>query len=201
MARIASVEALERLYGTPSTPALRKVAHRIIPDYRAIIEASPFVALATSGPEGLDVSPRGDAAGRLVRIADEKTLILPDRFGNNRIDSLRNVVRDPRLALMFLVPGWANALRVNGRGHVDDDPALLASFAVESKAPRSCLVIEVDEVYFQCARAVMRSGLWSGAAAPALPSVGQMLAHLTQAEVGGDDYDRTWAERASNSLW
>lgn len=201
MARIASVEALERLYGEPSAPALRKVARRIIPDYRAIIEASPFVALATSGPEGLDVSPRGDAAGRLVRVADDKTLILPDRFGNNRIDSLRNVVRDPRLALMFLVPGWPNALRVNGRGHVDDDPALLASFAVESKAPRSCLVIEVCEVYFQCARAVLRSGLWSGAAAPALPSVGQMLANLTQSEVGGEAYDRTWAERASNTLW
>lgn len=201
MARVETIEALERLYGTPVAPALRKVTSRITPDYRAIIEASPFVALATGGPEGLDVSPRGDAAGRLVRIADDRTLILPDRFGNNRIDSLRNVVRDPRVALMFLVPGWANALRVNGRGHVDDDPALLASFAVDGKAPRSCLVIEVGEVYFQCARAVMRSGLWSGAAAPDLPTIGRMLANLTDAEVGGDAYDKDWPERAAKSLW
>lgn len=201
MARIASVEALERLYGEPSAAALAKVARRITPDYRAILEASPFVALATAGPDGLDVSPRGDSAGRLVRIADERTLILPDRFGNNRIDSLRNVVRDPRVGLMCLVPGWPNALRVNGRGFVEDDAELLASFAVDGKTPRSCLVIEVEEVYFQCARAVMRSGLWSGAAAPALPTVGRMLANLTKNEVGGDDYDASWGERAAKSLW
>jgi PPOX class probable FMN-dependent enzyme len=202
MARIDSLADLEALYGTPGPAALRKVATTITPAYRRLIEAAPFLALATSGPEGLDVSPRGDAGGRLVRIVDERTLILPDRRGNDRIDSLRNVVRDPRVALMFLIPGWGNALRVNGRAHVEADAALLASFAVDGKAPRSVLAIAVEEIYFQCARAVVRAGLWSGAAAPAgLPTAGEILAGMTEGEVGGGDYDSGWAARAAATLW
>src|SRR6185369_15853350 len=160
----------------PGEASTVKEVDWITPHYRAFIEASPFVSLATSGPEGLDCSPRGDRPG-FVRVADERTLLLPDRRGNNRIDSLRNVVRDPRVALLFLIPGIGNTLRVNGDATVSIDPDLLASFAVEDKAPRSVLVIAVRAVYFQCARALVRSRLWDPAARvdpKSLPSAGEI---------------------------
>ena len=201
---IDSLEALEALYRpAPVAASTVKVADRITPHYRALIEASPFLALATAGPEGLDCSPRGDQPG-FVRIADERTLILPDRRGNNRIDSLRNVVRDPRVALMFLIPGSGTTFRVNGRAVVSADPALLASFAVDGKAPRTCLVITVVEAYFQCARAVVRSGLWKAETqldTRRLPSPGAMLAAMSHDTVGGPEYDKAWPERAAASLW
>jgi PPOX class probable FMN-dependent enzyme len=200
---VTSVEELEKLYGVPSEAALVKEASRITPHYRAYIEAAPFVALATSGPEGLDCSPRGDRPG-FVRIHDDRTLVLPDRRGNNRIDSLRNVVRDPRVALLFLIPGIGNTLRVNGRAHLSVAPALLESFAVEEKAPRSALVVEVETIYFQCARALIRSELWNPARhvdPKSLPSAGQILAGLSQDTVGGETYDREWAGRAAKTMW
>lgn len=203
MARITTLEELERLYGEVGEASTAKVAHRVTPEYRALIEASPFAALATCGPEGLDCSPRGDKPG-FVRVLDECTLLLPDRRGNNRVDSLRNVVREPRMALMFLIPGCGNALRVNGRAHLDADPALLASFAVEDKTPRSVMVIEVGEIYFQCARAIVRSRLWhpDGHADPkSLPTPGAILAAMSGDRVGGPDYDRSWAERARQTMW
>ena len=201
---IDSLEALEALYTPAPVPASTvKVADRITPYYRALIEASPFLALATVGPEGLDCSPRGDQPG-FVRIHDERTLILPDRRGNNRIDSLRNVVRDPRVALMLLIPGSGTTFRVNGRAVVSADPDLLASFAVDGKAPRTCLVITVVEAYFQCARAIVRSGLWKAEAQVdprSLPSPGAMLAAMSQNAIGGEEYDKGWPERAAASLW
>ena len=201
---IDTLEALEALYTPAPAPASTvKVADRITPHYRALIEASPFLALATVGPEGLDCSPRGDRPG-FVRIHDDRTLILPDRRGNNRIDSLRNVVRDPRVALMFLIPGSGTTFRVNGRAAVSADPDLLASFAVDGKAPRTCLVVTVVEAYFQCARAIVRSGLWKAEAQidpAALPSPGAMLATISEDTVGGAEYDRAWPERAAASLW
>jgi PPOX class probable FMN-dependent enzyme len=139
-----------------------------------------------------------------VRVSDEKTLMLPDRRGNNRIDSLRNIVRDPRVALLFLIPGVGNTLRVNGRAHLSVEPSLLASFAVDEKAPRSVTVIEVDAVYFQCARALVRSELWNPARhvdPRSLPSAGQILASLSQDRVGGERYDREWAGRAAQTMW
>jgi PPOX class probable FMN-dependent enzyme len=201
---IDSLEALEALY-TPAPVAAStvKVADRITPQYRALIEASPFLALATVGPEGLDCSPRGDQPG-FVRIHDERTLILPDRRGNNRTDSLRNVIRDPRVALMFLIPGSSTTFRVNGRAVVSADPDLLASFAVDGKAPRTCLVVTVVEAYFQCGRAIVRSGLWKAEAQvdpQSLPSPGAMLAAMSENTVGGEDYDKAWPERAAASLW
>lgn len=200
---IRTMEELEALYGTPNDSSLRKVAHRITPDYAAIIAAAPFCALATVGPEGLDCSPRGDAHG-LVRIVDETTLMMPDRRGNNRIDSLRNIMRDPRVALMFLIPGSGNALRINGRAHLAADAALLDSFSVEAARPRSVTVVTVQEVYFQCARAIIRAGLWDAASqdrAEGLPTPGQILAGMTAGEVGGEAYDREWPERARASMW
>ena len=203
MARITTVEQLAALYGPVGEASTAKVAHRITPEYGAMIAASPFAVLATCGPEGLDCSPRGDRPG-FLRVHDAGTLMLPDRRGNNRIDSLLNVVRDPRVALLLLIPGSGSTLRVNGRGHLDDDPALLASFAVEGKAPRSVLMIEVREIYFQCARAIVRSRLWDPAAQvdpKTLPTPGQILAAMSNDRVGGVEYDRTWGERARQTMW
>lgn len=204
MTIIDNLEALEALYTpAPAAASTVKVSDRITPHYRALIEASPFLALATVGPEGLDCSPRGDQPG-FVRVADERTLILPDRRGNNRIDSLRNVVRDPRVALMFLIPGSGTTFRVNGRAVVSADPELLASFAVDGKAPRTCLVVTVVEAYFQCARAIVRSGLWDAETQVdprSLPSPGAMLAAMSQDAIGGKAYDDAWPERAAASLW
>lgn len=203
MARIETVEELEALYGHVGEASTAKVADRVTPQYRRIIEASPFLALATAGPEGLDCSPRGDKPG-FVRVQDERTVLLPDRRGNNRVDSLRNVVRDPRVALMFLIPGSGNALRLNGRACLDADPALLASFAVDGKAPRSVMVIGVEELYFQCARAVVRAGLWDAARhvdPRTLPTPGQILADMSKGRVGGKAYDDAWADRAAATMW
>ena len=206
MAAVRTVEDLERIYGewrAVGEASTAKVADHITPHYRRFIEAAPFAALATSGPEGLDCSPRGDKSG-FVRVADPRTLLLPDRRGNNRIDSLRNVVRDPRVGLMFLIPGIGNAMRVNGCAYLDDDPDLLASFAIEGKAPRTVMVIFVGEVYFQCARALIRSGLWladSQVDPRTLPTPGQILAEMSAGRVGGEAYDISWAERARQTMW
>jgi PPOX class probable FMN-dependent enzyme len=203
MTFIASLEELEKLYGQAGETSLVKEVGRITPHYRALIEASPFVALATSGPEGLDCSPRGDTRG-FVRIADDKTLLMPDRRGNNRIDSLRNVMRDPRVGLLFLIPGLGHTLRVNGRARISVDPALLDSFKMDGKAPRSVLVITVDTLFFQCARAIVRADLWDPAKHASeddLPTPGQILAALTDNPVGGEPYDKEWPSRARASLW
>ena len=204
MSVIRCVEELEALYGQPGDASLVKEVDWITPHYRQLIEASPFFVLATSGPEGLDCSPRGDRPGSLVRIADERTLMLPDRRGNNRVDSLRNIVRDPRVALLFLIPGSGTTLRANGRAHLETDPDLLASFAVEGQAPRSVIVFGVETIYFQCARAVLRAALWdpdSRVPPGSLPSPGRILAALSAERVGGESYDREWPERARNSMW
>jgi len=203
MSIITSVDQLEALYGIPNDASTVKEVDWITPHYRAYIDAAPFVALATSGPEGLDCSPRGDLAG-FVRVHDRKTLMLPDRRGNNRIDSLRNIVRDPRVALLFMIPGVGNTLRVNGRAQLSVESELLASFAVDGKAPRSVMVMTVDAIYFQCARALVRSELWNPARhvdPKSLPSAGQILAALSQNRVGGDEYDRAWPERAKQTMW
>jgi PPOX class probable FMN-dependent enzyme len=200
---LTTVDELEALYGQPGEASTVKVTDRVIPEYRVFIEASPFVALATSGPEGLDCSPRGDVAG-FVRIHDERTLMMPDRRGNNRTDSLRNIIRDPRCAFLFLVPGSGTTLRVNGRAVVDTDEGLCASFAVEEKMPRSVIVMTTDAVYFQCARAIVRSDLWNPEKhvdPRSLPSPGSILAALSADRVGGEEYDRAWPERARATMW
>ena len=203
MPTITTVAELDELYGTPNEAATVKEVDRVTPHYRAFIDASPFAVLATSGPEGLDCSPRGDVPG-FVRVHDEKMLMLPDRRGNNRVDSLRNIVRDPRAALLFLIPGAGNTLRVNGRAQLTTDPDLLGSFAVDAQPPRCVIVMAVDAVYFQCARALVRSDLWNPekrAAPDSLPTPGEILAALSDTRVGGGEYDRGWAERATRTLW
>ncbi|WP_186424439.1 pyridoxamine 5'-phosphate oxidase family protein [Pannonibacter sp. I15F10I1] len=203
MSIITSIDDLEKLYGTAGPASTVKESPRITPEYRRLIEAAPFCALATSGPEGLDCSPRGDK-GSCVIIENDTTLLMPDRRGNNRIDSLRNVVRDPRVALMFLIPGHGNALRVNGRAVVSIDEALLTRLEMEGKRPRSVLVISIETIYFQCARAIIRAGLWDAAAhvdSSTLPTPGQILASLSDGSVGGEAYDKEWPERARTSMW
>ena len=197
---IETIEQLEALYGTPKAPSLVKVADHVTAEYGAYIKASPFVALATVGPEGLDCTPRGDN-GQVIFIEDDKTLSLPDWRGNDRIDTLRNIVRDPRLSLMFLVPGSNTVVRVNGTGRIYATPDLLQRFAKSGKLPRTVLLITINEIYFQCARAVMRADLWSGKPAPTLPLAGEILSSMTNGEVGGTEYDKTWPTRAEKTLW
>lgn len=203
MSTIDTIEELEALYGRTNAASTVKETRHITAHYRAMIEASPFVALATVGPEGIDCSPRGDAYG-VVRVADDRTLIMPDRRGNNRADSLRNIVRDPRCAFLFLIPGSGNCLRANGRAVVSVDPELLASFAVDGQAPRSAIVLTTEAVYFQCARAIVRSDLWNPDkhVDPAtLPTPGQILADLSSGREGGEAYDSAWPERARKTMW
>ncbi|WP_082143920.1 pyridoxamine 5'-phosphate oxidase family protein [Nitratireductor soli] len=200
---IASLEALEALYGEPGEASLVKVTERVIPEYAALIAASPFAALATVGPEGIDCSPRGDQPG-FVRIHDERTLMMPDRRGNNRTDSLRNIVRDARAAFLFLIPGSGTTLRVNGRAHLTVDPELCASFAVAGAQPRSVIVLSIEEVYFQCARAIVRSDLWNAekhADAKQLPTPGKILAATSRQAIDGAAYDGEWPERAARTMW
>lgn len=204
MADITTCEELETLYGLPGESSLVKEVDHLTPHYRALIEASPFLALATSGPEGLDCSPRGDAAARLIRVVDDETIMLPDRRGNNRIDSLRNIVRDPRVALLFLIPGLGQTLRVNGKARISADADLLESFRVDGHAPRSVVIIKVEKVYFQCARAIARSKLWRAEAhidPASLPTPGEILASLSGDKIGGAAYDREWPERAAKTMW
>ena len=198
---IDTIEALEAIYGTPLATAVAKVADRMVPIYREWIAASRFCILTTVGPEGTDASPRGDDGSVAIEI-DERTLALPDWHGNNRVDSLRNIVRDGRVSLLFMVPGSDNLVRVNGTARLTVDPAMLGRFERGAKRPRSVIVVRIGEVYFQCARALMRSKLWkSGDQSAGLPTPGQILAALSDDRVGGDAYDAVWPERARETLW
>lgn len=203
MKPIQTLDALSALYGEPSPAALRKEASRLTEDYAAFIHEARFMALSTVGPEGTDCSPRGDK-GPVAVIHDDQTLLIPDRRGNNRIDSLRNIVRDPRVSLMFLIPGSPTIIRVNGKAFITAEPALLDRLAEQGKPPRSVIVVKIGSVYFQCSRALMRSELWASAGTEEqrkLPTAGQILANMTSGEVGGEDYDREWPKRAIASLW
>lgn len=198
---IKTIEDLEALYGKPGAASLRKVARQMTPVYRRWITASRFCVLTTVGPEGTDGSPRGDD-GPVVTEIGEKTLAMPDWRGNNRMDSLRNIVRDPRVSLMFMVPGSTSVVRVNGTAHVTADPDMLTRFERDGAHPRSVIVIEISEIYFQCARAIMRAGLWtSGDESGNLPTPGEMLKESTAGEVGGPAYDAEWSMRAKTTMW
>jgi PPOX class probable FMN-dependent enzyme len=201
---ITSTEQLEALYSdAPYGPALFKETDRITAQYRKLIEAAPFVVLATSGPDGLDCSPRGDPPG-FVRVVDETTLVIPDRRGNNRIDSLRNLVRDPRISLLFLIPGVGETMRINGRAKISTDPKLTESFVVNGKVPKCVLVVTVEKAYFQCTKAIIRSKLWDPASIvdrKTLPTPGSILAEITDGKMGGPDHDKAAPARIKETIY
>jgi uncharacterized protein len=200
---VGTLDELEALYGSVEQRSIDKELDRLHPHYAAFVRAAPFALLATAGPGGLDVSPRGDPAG-FVTVEDERTLLLPDRRGNNRIDSLRNIVADPRVALLFLVPGIGETLRVNGRGTISVAPALLDRFATAGKRPRTVLVVEIESVFFQCSRALVRAELWNPERhlpRTALPSTGTILRDLSGDGFDADSYDRALPERVRGSLY
>ncbi len=201
--QITTLEQLKAIYGEPVGNSLVKELDHVSDHYRALIEASPFVVLATSGPEGLDCTPRGDPPG-FVRVVDRNTLMLPDRRGNNRIDSLRNLVIDPRISLLFLIPGVGETLRVNGRAVINVDPALCRSFAMGDKLPRSVIVVTAERVYFQCPKAVVRSRLWDPSRhvdRRSLPSSGQILAAIRPGEIDAEALDRAYPERLKQTIY
>ena len=201
---ITTTEQLEALYAdAPYGPALIKEVDYITPEYRKLIEAAPFVVLATSGPEGLDCSPRGDPPG-FVRVVDEHTLLIPDRRGNNRIDSLRNLVRDPRVSLLFLIPGVGETMRINGRAKISTDPKLAESFAMNGKVPKCVLVVTVEKAYFQCTKAIIRSKLWDPKSIvdrKTLPTPGSILAEITDGKMGGPEHDRAAPARIKETIY
>ena len=200
---IKDVAALRSLYGEPMEPAIAKEVDHVHPHYRAMIEASPFMVMATSGPDGLDVSPRGDPSGFVV-VEDERTLLIPDRRGNNRTDSLSNLIADPRIALLFLIPGVGETLRVNGRAAISIDPALLERFPAQGKLPRSVIVVHVERVYFQCPKALVRSDLWNPAKhveRRSLPSSGTILGDISRGRIGGPEWDAAYPERLKATIY
>lgn len=202
MKTLETIEALEAIYDeTPSQAATGKVADRLTPTYREWIMSSRFCVVSTVGPEGADGSPRGDD-GPVVLEVDERTLALPDWRGNKRLDTLRNIVRDGRISLMFFVPGSGNVVRVNGTARLTDDAALCARFDHHGKHPRTVTVISISEVYVQCARAIIRSGLWTaGDMSEGLPSVGDIMRDVTNGTSDGEGYDADWAKRADETMW
>lgn len=201
--RVTDVEKLENLYGLPSGASVEKEIDYLHPHYQRLIAASPFFVLATGGPEGMDASPRGDAPGFVV-VEDKKTLLIPDRRGNNRVDSLRNIIANPRVALLFLIPGIGETLRVNGRAEISTDPALLERFRVEETLPRSVIVVRVDTVFFQCARSIFRAKLWDPARRVergTLPSLGTIVSDITGGRFDGKEYDKGLYDRLQGSLY
>ncbi len=201
MKPIETLQDLHALYGTPGDTALRKVADRLTPEYAAWIARSRFCILSTVGPEGTDASPRGDD-GPVVTPLDDRHLAMPDWRGNQRLDTLRNIIRDPRVSLMFMVPGSTNVIRVNGTAQITADNDLRARFARKTVQPASVIVVRIAEVYSQCSRAILRARLWtSGDESADLPSAGQILAAMTGDAVGGAAYDEDWSDRAANTMW
>jgi PPOX class probable FMN-dependent enzyme len=200
---VQSVEQLEQIYGEPMPTSIVKEVGELTEVYRKMIEAAPFVVIATSGPGGLDCSPKGDAPG-FVRIVDDNTLMIPDRPGNNRLDGFKNLMSDPRIALLFLIPGCAETLRVNGRATVSIDPGLRESFAVNGKPPRAVLIVKIETVFFHCAKAIVRAKLWDANAQidrKSLPSTGTIIAELSGGKLGGEQYDKDAPARIQSQLY
>ena len=200
--RITTEEELEALYGEPVPGALVKELDHISDHYRAFVEAAPFVVVASAGPEGLDATPRGDPAP-IVRIVDNKTVMLPDRRGNGRIDTLRNIVRDGRVALLFLIPGVGETLRINGRAELTTDPELCESFEMQGKVPQTVMIIRVESCYFQCPKALVRSKLWDPSThvdRKSLPSNGEMIKGLMP-DFDAETYDKNYPQRVKDTIY
>ncbi len=201
--QITSVEELETLYGAVVPRALKKELDYLSDQYQAFVDAAPFVVVATSGPEGLDCSPRGDPPG-FVRVRDQHTVMMPDRRGNNRLDTLKNIVRDPRISLLFMIPGVGETLRINGKAEITTDPELCASFAMQGKNPKSVIIIKIDSVYFQCQKALARSKLWhpdSIVDRSTLPTAGEMAEAMSTEPFDGKAYDEGYPEHMKKTIY
>ena len=201
--QITTIQELEALYDKPAGASLMKEIDHISDHYRAFIERAPFLVMATSGVGGLDCSPRGDPAG-FVRVLDRKRVLLPDRRGNNRLDSLRNLIEDPRVSLLFLIPGVSETLRINGRARLIVDEELAASFAINERTPKVLIEVTADRVYFQCAKALVRSRLWAGETQvprSALPSTGQILQEITGGKIDATEHDKAYPERVKQTIY
>ena len=198
MRAIRDETELRAVVGSPTALVTGKIADRLNPLTRQFIERSPFVCVATGRPDGgLDISPRGDPAG-FVRILDDGTLLIPDRPGNRIADTLTNLLADPRIALLFLVPGVGDSFRVNGRAVVTDDPQLLTASEVEGKPPRLGILVTIEEAYTQCSKALIRSDLWNPERhvdRSELPSTGEILRAVSDPELDVEEYERARAER------
>lgn len=199
MKTVADITELETIYDAAVPNALAKVTSRLTPHYRTWIEASRFVVLSTVGPEGTDGSPRGDD-GPVVRIVDDTTIWMPDWRGNNRIDTLRNIVRDGRVSLMFMVPGSLNVVRINGTAVLSDDPAVTQTFEQRGRHPKTVIAITTGEIYFQCAKAVMRAGLWTRDDAEGLPKAGEFIQEM-KSDFDAASYDASYSEYAKDKMW
>ncbi|NNE84000.1 MAG: pyridoxamine 5'-phosphate oxidase family protein [Alphaproteobacteria bacterium] len=200
---ITTLDALEEIYGESPEGALKKEIDHISEEYRAFIEAAPFVVVATAGPEGLDCSPRGDPAG-FIRVLNDHTVVIPDRRGNNRVDSLRNIVRDPRVSLLFLIPGIGETIRINGTAQISVDPELCASFAMQGKNPASVIVVTLGSIYYQCPKALVRSKLWDPASIvprDQLPTTGSILEAITKGDIDGGAYDAAYPQRIKDTIY
>nr|WP_206378274.1 pyridoxamine 5'-phosphate oxidase family protein [Sneathiella limimaris] len=200
---ITDIDALQKLYGDINPLSLEKETIYLTDDYRAWIEKSRFFALATGGVDGLDCSPRGDQEGQVLKILDDRTLLIPDRKGNNRLDSLKNIIKDPQVGLLFLIPGINEALRINGRAVITTDQNLIDLFELKGSLPRSVIHIEIEAVYFQCARALIRSDLWNPDAQfekSQVPTAGKMM-KAAKSDFDGDAYDSTLPERQRSTLY
>ncbi len=197
--KITDMDALEAIYGQAVQGSIDKVVQSMTPHYARWIRASKFLVLSTVGPEGTDASPRGDA-GPVVEIFDETRLILPDWQGNNRIDSLRNILRDGRVSLMFMVAGSNNVVRVNGTAILSADRALTKRFERKGKLPRTVILVTIGEMYFQCAKAMMRSELWGDTPKADVPSAGDFLKEH-DAGFDGSAYDEGYREKAIPRYW
>jgi PPOX class probable FMN-dependent enzyme len=203
MTIIRTVEELDALYDVPVPTSIIKEVDSITPLHRQYVDASPFVLIASSGPGGLDCSPRGDPAG-FVRVVDEHTLLIPDRRGNNRLDTIRNLVGDPRIALLFLVPGVGMTLRVNGTAVVSTDAELRESFRFQGKVPTTVIVVTTQSVYTQCPKALIRSSLWDPSLfrdANDLPTSGQIMEMITEGEFDGAAHDAAYPQRVRETIY
>jgi PPOX class probable FMN-dependent enzyme len=203
MAILRTIEELETIYGRPKGGAVFKEIGFLSEPYRAFVEAAPFVVLASAGPTGLDCSPKGDAPG-FVRVLDERTLAIPDRLGNNRIDNLRNIIIDPRVAVLFIIQGVGETLRANGRATISNDEDFLQSFAIEGKPPRTVILVTIEAAYVHCSKALIRSKLWDPSRhleRSKLPSLGEMLAPLSGNTIDAPTYDRELPERLKATLY
>lgn len=201
---LTSVEELERIVGRPQPLSIDKVSPVLTPAMQRFISCSPLFLLATANESGhCDVSPRGDPAGA-VRIHDERTLILPDRRGNKRVDSMRNILVNPHAGLLFLVPGSGETLRVNGRARISRNPALLGRMPMQGTLPELAIIVRIDEAYMHCARALLRSRLWSPENWPAkdeVPGMAAILREQLQLEQSVEEIAREREDRYRRTLY